>query len=127
MTEQTKTPLAGGASDGSGYIQFSNNSPASPSRQRRNLSFRYIDDAGNWQQSSVKGQTARALLALVIAGAQGVTALEISTWALRLSAYIHDLRKMGLNIQMIREEHLEGWHGRYILLTPVTLIESAGS
>ncbi len=42
---------------------------------------------------TVKGQTAKALLALVEAGPRGVTALEASSWAYRLAAYCHDLRR----------------------------------
>tara|TARA_B100001989_G_scaffold249291_1_gene224326 strand:- start:3403 stop:3696 length:294 start_codon:yes stop_codon:yes gene_type:complete len=72
----------------------------------------------------VSGKAAKTLAALVSNGRHGVTAYEISqTWALRLAAYIHDLRKLGLDIQTIREEHDEGWHGRYILHTPVEIID----
>ncbi len=65
---------------------------------------------------TVKGQTARALLALVEAGPKGVTAIEAATWAYRLAAYCHDLRrKHGLSIRTDRESHPGGWHGRHVL------------
>lgn len=74
----------------------------------------------------VAGQTARALLALVEAGARGLTALEAGTWALRLAAYVHDLRhKHGLVIAIDREAHEGGWHGRYRLCSPVELVEAS--
>lgn len=72
------------------------------------------------------GQKARMLAALIKAGKDGVTALELSnTWAYRTSAYVHDLRNAPYNfdIEMIREEHAGGWHGRYILHTPCEILE----
>lgn len=71
----------------------------------------------------VRGQTARCLLALVEAGARGVTAAEVSSWALRLAAYCWDLqRKHGLLVEMERESHPGGWHGRHILRTRVEIL-----
>ena len=73
---------------------------------------------------TVKGQLAKALRALVEAGVTGVTALEVTTWALRLAAYVHDLRKRhGLAIETLREGHEGGWHGRYVLRAAVRLVE----
>jgi hypothetical protein len=70
----------------------------------------------------VRGQTAKALIALVNGGDRGVTALETATWAYRLAAYCHDLRtRYGLAIRTEREEHPGGWHGRHVLETPVTI------
>jgi hypothetical protein len=74
-----------------------------------------------------KGQQAKALVALAKAGAAGVTAQEVSTWALRLSAYVHVLRRRGLEIEMARESHSGGWHGRYLLHSSVTLEPAGGS
>jgi hypothetical protein len=71
---------------------------------------------------TVTGQTAKALMALHRAGAAGVTALEVSTWAYRFAAYCYDLRKHGLDIETVREAHDGGWHGRHVLHTPVTLV-----
>lgn len=67
------------------------------------------------QRISVGGQELRTLLALVAAGDHGITALEVSTWAYRLAAYCHALRRLGVPISMSREPHEGGWHGRYRL------------
>jgi hypothetical protein len=71
----------------------------------------------------VTGQTAKALGALVTAGPDGRTALEVSTWAYRFGAYVHLLRRdHGLSIETVREEHEGGWHGRYVLRSRVRLL-----
>lgn len=70
---------------------------------------------------SVRGQYARTLRALIEAGSKGITALEVSkTWALRLSHYVHILRRdYSLPIRMEWEPHESaagpGKHGRYFL------------
>lgn len=74
------------------------------------------------------GQPARCLMALVRASDRGITALEMSSWALRLAAYVHELRqRFGLDIHMDRESHDgpagKGWHGRYSLRSSVRVIE----
>jgi hypothetical protein len=81
------------------------------------------------QTQTVTGQEARTLLALHAAGPAGITALEISTWALRLSHYIFKLRGRGLSIDMEREEHagpVSGVHGRYRLQTPIEFVPFLG-
>jgi hypothetical protein len=68
------------------------------------------------------GQVAKALAALVAAGTRGVTALEVNSWAYRLGAYVHTLRHdCGITIETVREPHEGGWHGRYVLRSPVKL------
>ncbi|NBX67230.1 MAG: hypothetical protein EBQ96_09575 [Proteobacteria bacterium] len=86
-----------------------------------------VKDGKNTARKAVTGrQVVRTIKALVKAGAKGITALEVSTWAFRLGAYIHILRHThGLNIQTLREPHDGGTHARYVLLTPVTLTEVA--
>ena len=70
----------------------------------------------------VIGQVAKALMALVENGAAGVTALEVSSWAYRLGAYVHTLRHdYGLSIETVHEDHEGGWHARYRLVSPVTI------
>lgn len=77
------------------------------------------------QVVSAVGQVARTLKALVESENAGITALEVSnTWALRLSAYVHTLRhEYGLEIETKREPHEGGYHARYVLHTPVEIIE----
>lgn len=68
-------------------------------------------------------QDRRTLLALVKADTKGVTALEMSSWAYRLGAYVHRLRHdYGLAIETLREPHDGGWHGRYVLHTPCRIV-----
>lgn len=68
-------------------------------------------------------QDSRTLLALVRADSKGVTALEMSSWAYRLGAYVHRLRHdYGLAIETLREPHEGGWHGRYVLHTPCRIV-----
>lgn len=73
------------------------------------------------------GREAQALLALVDAGATGITSLDMGQagWAIRLAAYIGDLRKMGVPIVTEREAHDGGNHGRYKIEPPgaVQIIE----
>ena len=74
------------------------------------------------------GQVARAMAALIEAGSKGVTALEMSSWALRLGAYVHLLRRdYSLEIVTLRETHNElgDWHGRYVLQSRVRILEAA--
>lgn len=77
------------------------------------------------------GRVAQALETLVHRGQRGVTAAEISSWALRLSHYILMLRtEHDLDIETIREDHqgdFPGWHGRYVLRSRVTLIDRDGN
>jgi len=58
-------------------------------------------------------------------GNRDVTALEVATWAYRLGAYVHTLRhRHGLSIETRRELHEGGWHGRYVLCSPVAIGEA---
>lgn len=83
---------------------------------------RYID--GEQRRFMVSGRIAQALWHLVEAQATGITALEVSTWALRLGAYIFVLRHdYDLDIQTLSEPHDGGMHARYVLHTPVEIIE----
>jgi hypothetical protein len=72
------------------------------------------------------GRFAQTAEALVTAGPRGITALDLSNWAVRLSHYVFILRKdHGLNIEMMMEGHdgpFPGHHGRYVLTTPMRLI-----
>ncbi len=73
---------------------------------------------------AVTGQTAKALTALMGADKRGITALEVNSWAYRLGAHVHELRhRHGLAIETLREPHEGGWHGRYVLRSPVSTLE----
>jgi hypothetical protein len=74
----------------------------------------------------VSGQVAKALVALVDAGGRGVTSLDCDTWAFRLAAYCHTLRRNhGLAIRTDRESHTGGWHGRHVLETAVVILANS--
>jgi hypothetical protein len=82
-----------------------------------------IRDADGQRIIEVRGQVAKALLALVAAGSRGCTALEVAAWAYRFAAYCHELRRdYGLAIRTDREDHNGGWHGRHVLETPVEIL-----
>lgn len=86
------------------------------------LSFKYAANTEEESFKVLKGRCAQTLVCLCRAGAKGVTAAEMSNWALRLAAYIHKLKKeYGLQIRTVREEHEGGSHGRYILESQVQI------
>lgn len=72
----------------------------------------------------VKNRVAQTLLWLVHSNERGVTALEVSNWALRLADYVHSLRrKHDIAIKTVMEPHDGGKHARYVLQEPVELLE----
>lgn len=97
--------------------------------KRLSLLFAISNDDASERLQSLKGQYARTLRALIQAGPKGITALEVAkTWALRLSHYVHILRRdHGLTIALSWEPHDgaagPGRHGRYTLQTAARLIE----
>lgn len=72
---------------------------------------------------TVTGRDAWTLAQLVWAGSKGCT--PIDNPAPRWSAYVFNLREMGLNIETRHEPHygpFAGTHGRYVLLNTVEII-----
>ena len=71
-----------------------------------------------------RGQEAKTLLLLVEKGKAGVTAYDSRGGPpFRLAAYTHNLiRNSGLSIETQRESHEGGWHGRFVLHTPVEIL-----
>lgn len=70
------------------------------------------------------GRDAWTLDELVRAGERGIT--PIDNPAPRLSHYVFRLRKSGLVIETKEEKHAgayPGTHGRYVLRTPVNVVE----
>ena len=83
------------------------------------VTYRVLPD-GRWQK--IAGRDAWALMQLVAAGTKGVTPIERP--APRWSAYIHNLRKVGLAIETKHESHggpFPGTHGRYVLQNQVEM------
>ena len=83
-----------------------------------------IKDATDAPVRTVRGRDAWLLHKLLERGDRGVTPFdEIGP---RSSHYAYKLRKAGLVIETIEERHggvYVGWHGRYILRSPVTVLE----
>lgn len=74
----------------------------------------------------LSGRLAWALRALLAAGARGCT--PITTPGPRWSDYVFKLRKRGLEIETIDEEHggpYPGRHARYVLKTPAQIVREA--
>ena len=70
------------------------------------------------------GREDQTIIALVKAGPKGITSLETfqAGWAVRLGAYIFDLKKMGVPIVTRWEPHEGGKHGRYKLTCQVEIV-----
>lgn len=96
--------------------------------QRKRVTARVIEPDGV-RLVEPSGRDAQTLEALISAGRQGITALDLSSWAVRLSHYIFKLRRTyGLAIDMIEESHggeFPGKHGRYFLRSQVELLREA--
>jgi hypothetical protein len=77
------------------------------------------------REITISGRPAWTLHWLIERGLQGITAIERPAY--RLSDYIFKLKKCGLEIETKHEGHggaFSGSHGRYILRTPVTILET---
>ncbi len=69
------------------------------------------------------GRDAWALQMLIRAGERGVTPIEVP--GPRWSAYVYKLRKRGILIETLDEEHggpFPGRHARYLLHSQVTIL-----
>ena len=86
-----------------------------------------IHDTEPAEHMTLKGRDAWALLQLAIAGERGCT--PIDNPAPRWSAYVHNLRGMGIEIETVHETHggaFKGTHGRYVLRSRIRVLEGAG-
>jgi len=75
----------------------------------------------------LRGRDAWALLALKAANDSGCT--NIDNPGPRWSGYVYNLRKAGIAVETIRESHggpFPGQHARYVLRTPVAILEKEG-
>lgn len=96
---------------------------------KKRTKFIVTTDNGEKAELQLVGRYSQALSALIGAGARGVTAAEISSWALRMSHYVWHLRReCGLEIETRMEPNgppYYGRHARYYLKTPVRLLDEA--
>ena len=87
----------------------------------REIVFRVLPDGPTIRAT---GREAWTLRNLIDAGSKGVSGLvQIGP---RLSAYVFDLKRMGIDIEARREPHggpFPGHHARYVLRSPVEVIE----
>ena len=77
---------------------------------------------------TVHGRDAWALQRLIEAGAAGCTPIDQP--APRWSHYVFKLRRAGIAVETITESHggtYAGHHARYVLHTPVTVIEEVAA
>ena len=87
----------------------------------------YIAKDGKNKEVVLIGRNLWALRELIKAGKSGCT--PIDNPAPRWSAYVHNLRKLGINIETIRLPHggaFPGSHGKYVLHTVIRLISNGG-
>lgn len=97
----------------------SNNTKNGPKRQAAQIMF---EGALGPCTFTIKGRDLWALRELVKVGAVGVTPIYCP--APRWSAYIFNLRALGLKIETIHEPHsgpFPGTHARYVLRSPVAI------
>jgi hypothetical protein len=83
-----------------------------------------VEDAAG-RRLTFNGRDAWALAALVAAGERGCTPIDHP--GPRWSGYIFKLRNAGLEIETFNEKHggeFPGTHGRYVLRTPLRIVES---
>lgn len=74
----------------------------------------------------VSGRDCWALECLIAAGSKGCT--PIDTPGPRWSAYVHNLRTLGVDIETIHESHsgpFSGTHARYVLQSVVRRMDAA--
>jgi hypothetical protein len=77
---------------------------------------------------TVRGREAWALMALRAAGERGCTPIDHP--GPRWSGYVHDLRKLGFDIETIHEPHIgafPGSHARYVLRSRITVLDKLGA
>jgi winged helix domain-containing protein len=84
-----------------------------------------VQRADTGETLHLKGREAWTLAHLIGAGDSGVIPLDRP--APRWSAYVHTLRKRGLDIITVDEPHAgpySGTHGRYVLRTPLKVLKT---
>ncbi len=91
--------------------------------------FSIVSDTFQYKHTiTIKGRTEWALRELLKAGEKGCT--PIDNPAPRWSAYIFNLRALGVDIETIRETHggeFAGHHARYVLRCKVELMGDANA
>ena len=89
------------------------------------MAFHIQNSAGSRHLIAVSGRERWALECLIAAGGAGCTPIDHP--GPRWSAYVFEIRGMGVEIETIREPHggpFEGTHARYVLRSRVTRAEA---
>jgi hypothetical protein len=89
--------------------------------ERVQVTIRRLDSG---QVLKLAGRNAQTLLFLHIRGATGATSGDFSSmgWGRRTSAYVFDLRGMGVEIETRYEQIGDAVVGRYVLQTPIEVL-----
>ena len=129
--EVIRRALSGLASNESTHAVSKTTSVRHVQQRRLIVTAKVREVDGTERVIKVPGQAGRALLELVRAGREGLTALDLGSWALRLAVYISTLRhRHGLIIETAPEPHEgpggRGTHGRYVLRTHVRIVHVEG-
>ena len=92
-------------------------------KYRTPITAKFRVDGGSLKTAT--GSEAQTIIALTKAGPKGITSIEAfqAGWAVRLGAYIFDLKKMGVPIVTTREPHEGGKYDRYSLSGIVEIVE----
>lgn len=95
------------------------NAPALPKRNYPRVLATFADG----RQVRAIGRAAATLLMLIENGQRGVRAFDFAGGpAYRLSARIHDLRRMGIDILRESERHSTGSHAVYVLTSRMAIV-----
>lgn len=81
---------------------------------------------GTGQVVTVRGREAWALKALMAAGERACTPIDHP--GPRWSGYVHDRRRLGINIETVHEPHSEsfpGTHARFVVRSGVEVVDNA--
>jgi hypothetical protein len=99
-----------------------------PLMTRRLIKTFQVQDQRDGRLVTLRGRLAWALIKLLGAGRKGCT--PIDTPGPRWSGYVHKLRRLGIIVETIHENHggaFPGRHARYVLRSTVTVVETASA
>jgi len=123
MASNRENPAAGGTADGVGDVSRAarrSDNTTTAKHDKARLTVR-LDD----RTLTVQGRMAQTLALLIQTENRGFTSGEASPlgWARRTSHYVRELRQLGFQILTQWEEAGDARVGRYVLTTPVVVID----
>ena len=120
--------LAGATGAGNAFQAGAGGKSKVARKSVRGTVYRVTLDCGKAFDATAKGRARWALERLRAAGEAGCT--PITEPAPRWSAYVHDLRELGVEIETVHEKHggeFAGTHGRYVLRCRVVPVRIGGA